>query len=103
MFEISAQYLSQVAFALGFVLLLIIIVFGVLKRFRFQGFLMRRSFANDKRGTFEIECAKAIDASSKIIVLKYNHKRYLLALNTSGTTILSCDAVDESSHKVNDQ
>ncbi|MGN6670179.1 MAG: flagellar biosynthetic protein FliO [Candidatus Nucleicultricaceae bacterium] len=96
MTDFDFQYLLKVALSFAFVLILIAGTLGGLKKFKqnssFKGLL--------KRGTretpLEIVQMKNIDLSSKLVVVQYRGKQYLLSVCTHGTTVIANDPLDIS-------
>lgn len=96
MSDFDFQYLLKVALSLIFVLVLIAGTLGGLKKIK-QNSSLKGLF---KRGTgenpLEIVQVRNIDLSSKLVVVQYQARQYLLSVCTHGTTVIANDPLDTS-------
>jgi flagellar biogenesis protein FliO len=97
---ISLSYIIQVLVSLGIVLLLVLVVFNVLKRLRARGGTFQAlSLLKNPEPPFQIESIKTIDLHTKIVLLRFENTKYLLAVGSHAVTVITSSAQSNESEK----
>ena len=99
---ISVNYIIQVFASLGIVLLLVLAVFSILKRLRARGGVLQSlALIKDQGASLQIESIRTIDLHTKIVVLRYENTKYLLAAGPQGVTIITSSVQNDKLEKNN--
>ncbi len=99
---ISPNYIIQVVLSLGIVLLLVLFVFNGLKRLRARGSVFRSlSLLKNQEAPIQIESVKTIDINTKIVLLRYENTKYLLAVGSQAVTVITSSVQDNETENNN--
>ncbi|MBX9697324.1 MAG: hypothetical protein K2X53_04480 [Alphaproteobacteria bacterium] len=99
---ISLNYVVQVVVSLGIVLLLVLVVFNGLKRLRARGGVLQSlSLLKNQEASIQIESVKPIDLNTKIVLLRYENTKYLLAVGSQAVTVITSSVQGNESENNN--